>query len=434
MENLESLRVSIDSIWIATAAAFVFFMNIGFALLESGSVQEKNVVNVLTKNIAVYALCLLVYWSLGFAIEFAEGTIAGSKGFFLLGADNSPTIGAKYDGVYQSLGGLAIPLALKFLFQAGFASTCATIISGAVAERIKLVDFLLFTIFFIPFGYAVAAHWVWGGGWLFQLGFFDFAGSTMVHAVGGLAALIGVMMLGPRRGRYESPKDFAGHSATSRVLGCGILWLCWWFFNGGSVGGANPTVAHILLTTNLSAASGGIAAFSYTWQRRNRPDLGALIDGILGGLVGVTGSCAYVAPWASVLIGLVSGLVVVSFADYLDKRRIDDPVHAIATHLGCGIWGTIAVGLFSQGTAFGMASAPAIGLLVGGSGKQLGVQIVGLLAIMAFTGATSLVVWSILKFTLGLRVSGSAEAMGLDLAYHRERAYPLPRVEEHLIK
>jgi ammonium transporter, Amt family len=427
MESLESLRIAVDSTWLAVSAAFVFFMNVGFALLESGSVRSKNVINVLTKNMAVYALCLLTYWSLGFAIEFADGSFAGSRGFFLLGADNSPAIGSKYIGTYRSLDGWAVPLALKFLFQAGFAATCVTIVSGAVAERMKLVDFLIFTLIFIPFGYAVAAHWVWGGGWLFRLGFFDFAGSALVHATGGLAALLGAIMVGPRIGKYDSSAPLQGHSATSRAIGGGILWLGWWFFNGGSTGGATGSVAHILLTTNLAAATGGISALSFVWWRNRRPDLSAFIDGILGGLVGITAGCAFVSPWASVLIGLVSGLVVVLFAQFLEERGIDDPVHAIAVHLGGGIWGTIAVGLFSQGTYFGVQSAPGLGLLAGGSGQQLGIQLIGLIVILLFTGTVSTGIWTLLKLLLGLRVNPQSELMGLDLAFHGENAYPIER-------
>jgi ammonium transporter, Amt family len=280
----------------------------------------------------------------------------------------------------------------------------------------------------MPLGYAIAAHWVWGGGWLFKLGFFDFAGSALVHGVGGMAALTGAWILGSRANYNAVP--LLGHSATSRAIGCGILWLSWWGFNGGSVGAMSPAVGHVLLTTNLAAAAGGLTAIIYSWRRYDSPDLNSLIDGILGGLVAITASCAYVAPWASIAIGAIAGVIVMWATAFLQEQGIDDPAHAIGVHLFCGSWGTIAPGLFSQGNAFGSDPAPVLGLLVGGTGQQLGIQIAGLLSILLFSASISYVIWSALKL-VGLRVSPKAEIRGLDRSTHRESAYPIDRDGEH---
>jgi ammonium transporter, Amt family len=292
----------------------------------------------------------------------------------------------------------------------------------------RLNAFMLFVALFVSTGYAIAAHWVWGGGWLFKLGFFDFAGSALVHGVGGMAALTGAWILGSRS-NYNATA-LLGHSATSRAIGCGILWLGWWGFNGGSVGGMTPAVGHILLTTNLAAAAGGLTAIAYSWRRYDSPDLNSLIDGILGGLVAITASCAYVAPWASIVIGSIAGIVVMQATVFLDEQGIDDPAHAIGVHLFCGSWGTIALGLFSQGKIFGSDPAPTLGLLVGGTGQQLGIQIVGLLSILLLSGSVSYLIWSVLKLG-GLRVSPKAESIGLDLSIHRETAYPVEKGAEN---
>jgi ammonium transporter, Amt family len=426
--ELQDFKIAIDSSWVALSAALVFFMTIGFALLESGSVRSKNVSNSLIKNFLIYALCLILYWAIGFAIEFGDGQLIGTQGFFLLGTDNSPAIGDKYFGVYKSLSGLSIPLPLKFLFQAGFASVAIAIVSGAIAERMTLKAFMLFTALFMPLGYAIAAHWVWGGGWLFKLGFFDFAGSALVHGVGGMAALTGAWIVGSRANYNAVP--LLGHSANSRAIGCGILWLGWWGFNGGSVGAMSPAVGHVLLTTNLAAAAGGLTAIIYSWRRYDSPDLNSLIDGILGGLVAITASCAYVAPWASIAIGAIAGVIVMWATAFLQEQGIDDPAHAIGVHLFCGSWGTIALGLFSQGNAFGSDPAPALGLLVGGTGQQLGIQVAGLLSILLFSASISYVIWSALRL-VGLRVSPKAEKNGIDRSTHREVAYPIDRDGEH---
>lgn len=433
MDSIESLRMAIDSTWVAVGAGLVFIMNLGFALLESGYCRSKNTVNILTKNIAVFGLTLIVYWSLGFAIEFGNGNdFLGTSGFFLLGEDNSPLSGQKYSGVYSSLSSTGIPLELKFLFQAGFAATAATIVSGAVAERIKLIDFLLFVLLFVPFGYAIVTHWVWGGGWLYKMGFYDFAGSTLVHVAGGAAALVGAKLLGARTAKYgKFSAPLLGHSATSRVIGCGILWIGWWGFNGASTGAAIPAVSHVLLATNLAAAAGGLAAFSFVWWRYNRPDLSVMLDGILGGLVAITASCAYVSIFSSAFIGAFAGILVALLSRWIDEKlKIDDPCNAIAVHLGAGTWGTIALGLYSEGSAFGMQPAPAIGLLAGGDSKQLGVQLVGFVCVFLFTSIVSLLLWTCLKITLGLRVSEKAEYVGLDVASHREAAYPEFAIKE----
>lgn len=425
------LKVALDTLWVAIAAFLVFFMNAGFCMLETGFCRQKNAVNVLAKNLIVFALATVAFWAIGFGLMFGDGNgFIGLNGFFLSGADNSPATGDAYKGIFSSLNWAGVPLAAKFLFQLVFAGTAATIVSGAVAERIKFVDFLVFSLLLVGIAYAITGHWIWGGGWLATQGFYDFAGSTVVHSVGGWAALMGAALLGPRVGKYHDGQIIAlpGHNMSIATLGCLILWLGWFGFNPGSTMAADPNaITHIALTTNMAGAVGGIAATVTAWLYLGKPDLSMIINGILAGLVGVTASCAYVTIGSSFIIGLIAGVLVVFSVTFFDKIGIDDPVGATSVHLVCGVWGTLAVGLFAVGpnvAAFPWYTiGPAKGLFAGGGLGQFGIQLLGVLTVGGIIVALSTIFWLILKATLGIRVSRQEEIEGLDIGEHGMEAY-----------
>ncbi|MGB8700557.1 MAG: ammonium transporter, partial [Thermosynechococcaceae cyanobacterium] len=365
-----------------------------------------------------------------------DNGIIGLHGFFLAGIDNSPATGNVYEGVYPSLSWAGIPIQVKFFFELVFAGTAATIVSGAVAERIKFFAFVLFSLVLTGFTYPLVGHWIWGSGWLSRLGFWDFAGSTVVHSVGGWSALIGAVLLGPRIGKYQAGESFAlpGHNLALATLGCFILWLGWFGFNPGSTLSAEPSaIAHILLTTNMSAAMGGIAAMLAAWRYFGKPDLSVMINGILGGLVSITASCRFVTLGSAAFIGLMAGILIIVAVDVLDRLNIDDPVGAIAVHLICGIWGTTAVGLLAVGpnttSLFSFVpyvSGPAQGVFVGGGLQglnQLLIQLLGIAAVGLFTVVTSWIAWSLINLVMGLRVTREAELKGLDLSEHGLQAY-----------
>jgi ammonium transporter, Amt family len=425
------LKVALDTLWVSLAAFLVFFMNAGFCMLETGFCRQKNAVNVLSKNLIVFALATVAFWAIGFGLMFSKGTpFIGLTGFFLQGADNSPALGDAYKGVFDSLNWAGVPLAAKFLFQLAFAGTAATIVSGAVAERIKFLDFLIFSVLLVGIAYAITGHWIWGGGWLYKAGFFDFAGSTVVHCVGGWAALMGAAFLGPRIGKYQGRDTVAlpGHNMSIATLGCLILWLGWFGFNPGSVMAADPgAITHIALTTNMAGAVGGITATAVAWLYLGKPDLSMIINGILAGLVAVTASCAYINMNSAAIIGLIAGVLVVFAVTFFDKIRIDDPVGATSVHLVCGIWGTLAVGLFAEGPGvyswYTEGLGPVKGLFAGGGFTQLGIQLLGVVAVGGFTVVISSIFWLVLKATLGIRVSPQEEMIGLDISEHGMEAY-----------
>lgn len=282
------LKVGLDTIWVMIAGMLVFFMNAGFCMLETGFCRQKNAVNVLSKNLIVFALSTIAFWIIGFGLMFSDGNgfLGTSGGWFLSGADNSPATGDAYQGIFGSLNWTGVPLLAKFFFQLVFAGTAATIVSGAVAERIKFVDFLIFSLLLVGIAYPITGHWIWGGGWLADMGFFDFAGSTVVHSVGGWAALMGAAFLGPRLGKYQDGQVTAlpGHNMSIATLGCLILWLGWFGFNPGSTMAADPNaIAHIAITTNTAGAFGGLAATITAWLYLGKPDLSMIINGILAG-------------------------------------------------------------------------------------------------------------------------------------------------------
>ncbi|MBW4661185.1 MAG: ammonium transporter [Drouetiella hepatica Uher 2000/2452] len=435
VEQLESeLKVGMDTMWVMVAAMLVIFMNAGFCMLETGFCRQKNAVNVLSKNLIVFALATIAFWLIGFGLMFGNGNgFVGLEGIFgLTGADNSPAVGDAYQGAYGSLNWTGVPLAAKFFFQLAFAGTAATIVSGAVAERIKFFEFLIFSLLLVGIAYPITGHWVWGGGWLAQMGFFDFAGSTVVHAVGGWSALMGAAFLGPRLGKYSDDGNvnaIPGHNMSIATLGCLILWLGWFGFNPGSTMsvGNGSAIAHIALTTNMGGAFGGVAATATAWMVLGKPDLSMIINGILAGLVSVTASCAFITLPAAAVIGAIGGILVVFAVTFFDRIRIDDPVGATAVHLVNGIWGTLALGLFAVGpseAAGALYSAgPAAGLLLGGGFGQLWIQIVGTLAVGGITVLLSSIFWIALKTVLGIRVSSEEEYVGLDIGEHGMEAY-----------
>jgi ammonium transporter, Amt family len=410
------VQSALNTIWVLIAAILVIFMNAGFAMLETGFCRQKNAVNVLSKNLIVFALSTISFWATGFSLMFAniDNGFIGAGGWFLSSND-----GATYGGAGN------LPVAVFFLFQVAFAGTAATIVSGAVAERIKFVDFLIFSLLLVGVAYPITGHWVWGGGWLSTLGFKDFAGSTVVHAVGGWAALVGAAILGPREGKYRDGRINAipGHNMSIATLGCLILWIGWFGFNPGSQLAVDAAVPYIAVTTNLAGAAGGIAATVVSWVKDGKPDLSMIINGILAGLVGITAGCAYVSYWGAFVIGIVAGILVVYAVSFFDNMRIDDPVGATSVHLVNGVWGTLAVGIFADpNIPIAAAENPVTGVIYGGF-NQLINQIIGIAAVGAFTVVFSVVAWSVLKAVFGLRVSLEEEINGLDIGEHGMEAY-----------
>ena len=409
----------IDTLWVLFAAMLVFFMNLGFAAVESGMARSKNAVNILSKNFIVFAVSSVGFMLLGWGLMFGgDNPIIGTQNLFILGkADLS-----FYDNTLTP----DVPFWGKFFFQLVFCGTAATIVSGAVAERIKYISFIIFSLVLTLFIYPIVGHWIWGGGWLADMGFLDFAGDTVVHSVGGWAALSGALILGPRHGKYGKdgkPRAIPGHNMALAVIGLFVLWLGWFGFNPGStMSFQNPAdVAHILVTTNTGAIAAVITATAASWLFLGKPDLGMTINGCLAGLVGVTGSCAFISVPASLLIGAIAGIIVV-FAVVLFDKKVDDPVGATSVHLACGVFGTICVGLFAKEGVTSLSEVN--GLFYGGGFALLGTELIGIVAVGAFVFVSSSIVWLILKKTMGIRVTLEEEIEGLDIGEHGNLAYP----------
>jgi Amt family ammonium transporter len=433
------LRVGLDTVWVLVTAMLVFWMNAGFALVESGLCQAKNATNILAKNFVVFAASTISFWVIGWGLMFGDGSgFVGSHGlWFVSGADNSPALGADYaamnpfsssvyQGVYGAINWTPVPLWAKFFFQLVFAGTAATIVSGAVAERIKFKSFLLFSFLLIAFCYPITGHWIWGGGWLGAGNFRDFAGSTVVHSVGGWAALAGVLVLGPRIGKYGKDgrvNPIPGHNMTSAALGVLILWLGWFGFNPGSTmsAGNGSAIAHVLVNTNMAAATGALGATLTAWWVLGKPDLTMILNGCLAGLVAITAPCAFVSVASGALIGLIAGVLVVVSVIGFDRVRVDDPVGALSVHLVCGIWGTLALGLFYNSDIATNVAGLATGL---SRLDQTLVQLKGIVAAGLYTFGASLVFWLLIKVTMGVRVTEEEEIEGLDLGEHGNLAYP----------
>ncbi|MBO8449736.1 MAG: ammonium transporter [Spirochaetes bacterium] len=409
-----------DTLWVFLAAILVFFMNLGFASVEAGFARAKNTVNILSKNFIVFAVSSLGFLLLGWGLMFGSGNpFIGTEHLFILGDGDL----SFYDGTLTS----SVPFWGKVFFQLVFCGTAATIVSGAVAERIKYISFIIFSFVLTLVIYPIVGHWIWGGGWLAKLGFMDFAGDTVVHSVGGWAALAGAMILGPRIGKYGSdgkPRAIPGHSMSLAVIGLFILWLGWFGFNPGStMSFQNPAdVMHILMTTNTSAIVAVLTSTAASWILIGKPDLGMTVNGCLAGLVAVTGGCAYVSVGASMIIGAVAGVLVVLLVRFFDRIKIDDPVGATSVHLGCGVFGTVCVGLFAKEGVTSLSSVN--GLFYGGGFRLLGVELLGILAVGAFTFVSTALVWLALKKTCGIRVSPEEETEGLDIGEHGNIAYP----------
>ena len=425
------LKVMADTVWVMVTGMLVFFMNLGFACVESGMCRAKNAVNILSKNFIVFAVTTIGFWLLGWGIMFGTGTpYYGSEGLLMLGgSDNSPATGSAYSGAYSAISWTGIPLMAKFFFQLVFAGTAATIVSGAVAERIKYHSFIVFSFIMAIAIYPVVGHWIWGGGFLSARGFVDFAGSTQVHSIGGWAALAGVIMLGPRIGKYSAdgkPLAIPGHNMTAATIGCLILWFGWFGFNPGSTMGVDAVaIGEIAVTTNMAAAAAALTATLTCWLLLGKPDLGMTLNGCLAGLVAITAPCAFVTVGASVIIGAIAGVLVVLAVIGFDRIRIDDPVGATSVHLVNGVFGTICVGLFSTPDRIGRSgnTEAKAGLFYGGGAEQLIDQLIGVGATAAYVLVAAFVGWAILKFTMGIRVSAEEEIEGLDKGEHGNEAY-----------
>ena len=393
---------TVNNTWMLVSTFLVFIMHLGFASLEAGLTQSKNTVNILFKNVSIIAIGILTYAICGFNLMY-PGEFNGYFGFAGFGITNP--IGSA--GLIDYAGG-AYTYFTDFIFQAMFAATAATIVSGAVAERIKLSSFLIFSTIYVAIIYPIAGSWKWGAGWLDQMGFYDFAGSTLVHSVGGWAALVGAILVGSRLGKYGQNgqiKPILGHNMPLATIGVFLLWFGWYGFNGGSVLSADPGgVSLVFVTTTLAAAAGVIGAMITSWYVSKKPDLSMILNGSLAGLVGITAGADVISPMNSVLVGFIAGIIVVLSVIQLDKLKIDDPVGAISVHLICGIWGTLAVGVFS-------------------AEHSLSVQALGVVAYGLFCLIGSILIFTVLKYSIGLRVSEDEEIIGLDIGEHDMESY-----------
>ena len=416
--KIDTLSVGLDTVWVLVTAMLVFFMNTGFGMVESGLCRAKNCVNILAKNFVVFAISTISFWVIGWGLMFGNGGLFGTDHIWFV---NGGVDGAWYDSISWT----SVPLWAKFFFQLVFAGTAATIVSGVVAERIKFGSFILFSFLLVAVIYPVTGHWIWGGGFLQNGNFRDFAGSTVVHSVGGWAALAGVLILGPRLGKFKDGKvhPIPGHNMTAAALGVFILWLGWFGFNPGSTMGVGDgsAIAHITVNTNMAAATGTLGALLAAWVLLKKPDLSMILNGCLAGLVAITAPCAFVSIPSGAVIGFVAGVLVVIAVVFFDKIKIDDPVGALSVHLVNGIWGTLSLGLFyNDGIADSVAGAAThLGKLA-----QTVAQLKGIVAAGAFVFVISLVFWVIIKMVLGVRVSPEEETEGLDIGEHGNEAYP----------
>ena len=394
---------TVNNIWMLVSTILVFIMHLGFASLEAGLTRAKNTVNILFKNVSIISIGIITYTLCGFNLmypgDFTFGNFFGFGGWGISQPDGAAGLIDYQNGSYTYF--------TDFIFQAMFAATAATIVSGAVAERIKLSGFLLFSLIYVAFIYPIAGSWKWGGGWLHQMGFYDFAGSTLVHSVGGWAALSGAYILGPRIGKYSKKGiiPIMGHSMPLASIGVFLLWFGWYGFNGGSVLSADPgPVSFVFVTTTLAAASGVLGAMTLSWSFSKKPDLSMVLNGSLAGLVGITAGADVISPLNAIIVGYIAGLLVVSSVLFFDRLRIDDPVGAISVHLTCGIWGTLAVGIFSSEHSFMT-------------------QFVGVLSYGLFCFVGSFLLFTMVDKLFGLRVSEEEELIGLDLGEHDMEAY-----------
>ncbi len=409
MDISYAMTVGVDTLWVLIAAFLVFFMQAGFGMVEAGFIRAKNTCNILTKNFLDFCMASLGFFIFGYAIMFGAGNdFMGLKGFLLIGSES----------------GADVPLFAFWLFQAAFCGVAATIVAGGMAERMNFKAYLVYSFIISAFIYPIVGHWIWGGGWLFKIGFADFAGSTVVHAVGGFAALIGTILLKPRIGKYNvdgSANVISGHSIPLASLGVFILWFGWFGFNPGSTlsVGDGSLIARVAMNTNLAATAGGIMAMITVWKMFGKPDLSMAMNGALAGLVAVTAPCAFIEPWAAIVIGTIAGFIVIIGVLFLDKFRVDDPVGAVAVHGFNGVWGTLSIGLFGR-VSLGLANN---GLFYGGGFIQLGIQALGCLSVVLFILVTMGIVFKLIDKSIGLRVSREEELKGLDIGEHGMESY-----------
>jgi Amt family ammonium transporter len=399
-----------NNVWMMVCTALVFFMHTGFAFLEIGLTRQKNTINILFKNIFIITVGLLLYYLIGFNLMY-PGDFNGYIGSIV------PGIGAPENGMTPEYADGGYTWWTDFLFQGMFAATAATIVSGAVAERIKIGPFMVFTVLYVGIIYPIAGSWKWGGGFLDEMGFYDFAGSTLVHSVGGWAALVAIWLLGARIGKFKDgkPQAIPGHNIPLATAGVLVLWLGWFGFNGGSVLSADPELTSLtLVTTCLAAAAGGVVAALVSFLKYKNLDLTMFLNGILGGLVGITAGADVMTPESAIIIGAIAGALIVFAVSFIDAIRLDDPVGAIAVHLVCGVWGTLAVGIFSTNPDHSFVT-----------------QLIGVLAYAAICIPSSLLIFFVLKKTVGIRVSEKEELEGLDGHEHGMSAYADFRMNEH---
>ena len=412
---MDSGLFTINNVWMMLCTGLVFFMHLGFSLLEIGLTRQKNTINILFKNLFIICAGLLMYYIGGFNLMY-PGFEEGSAGILKFAGFG---IAAPENGMLPEYASGGYTWWTDFLFQGMFAATAATIVSGAVAERIKIGGFMIFVVFYVGLIYPIVGSWKWGGGFLDAMNFYDFAGSTLVHSVGGWAALVAVFLLGPRIGKFDEnkkPQPIPGHNIPFAAAGVLILWLGWFGFNGGSVLSADPALTSlVLVTTSLAAAAGGISAFLTSTLMYKNYDLTMFLNGILGGLVGITAGADLMSPNEAVIIGLIAGVVIVLGVALIDKLKLDDPVGAVAVHLICGIWGTLAVGIFGA-----MAGI-----------DQFFIQLTGVGIVGAFCVISTFIILTIIKAIAGLRVSEIEELEGLDQHEHGMTAYPDFRSNEH---
>lgn len=406
--TMGKLQGSINTLWMILATLLVAIAYGGFAFLNAGFSRYKNVVNALAISLLTFIITTFVFWSFGFALLFGtQGNDIVGSGAWFLGAKTPAIYGLKPfpDGLL---------LSIFFLFESALAGITAMIVAGAIAERVKFRDFLIFTVFLIGIAYSLVGHWVWGGGWLSKIGFHDFAGSTVIHSVGGWAAFSGLAILGPRMGKYETKKTnkLPGHSLSWAFLGCLMIWLGWFGVTGGSVFALNQKVPSILLVVNLAAVSGGFVAMLTSWLQTKKSDLSLIIRGVLAGLVAISGSCNAVSTVSAIWIGAIAGLLAVLFIGWFDRVRLDDPVGVLSVHLIGGLWGTIATGIFDNKAG-----------LITGKFLLLLNQLIGIAAVGVFMIIFSFIIWTLIKAIFGLRVGLEGELHGLDISEHGIAAY-----------
>ncbi len=404
----------INIVWVFLGAVMVMLMQAGFAILEAGLTRQKNCNNVLMKNIMDFAIGSIIFLVVGFGLMFGEslGGIVGITGFI----DPTSLNLSQFE---------ALSPTVFIFFQTVFCATAATIVSGAMAERTKFSSYLIYTLVISLVIYPISGHWIWGGGFLSKIGFIDYAGSTAVHSVGGWAALMGAVVLGPRMGKYNrdgSTNAIPGHNIMMATLGVFILWFCWFGFNPGSSLEAAGYIGHIAMTTNLSACAGALVAMFLTWKKYGKPDVSMTLNGILAGLVAITAGCHIVSLYGAIAIGAVGGILVVYGCEILDQKlHVDDPVGAVGVHCLNGVWGTLAVGLFACNTP---ASEGTLGLFFGGGTALLITQLIGVIIVAVWVCLMSFIMFTLIKKTVGLRVTPQEELAGLDLGEHGSEAYP----------